>query len=50
MKKLVLLSALAAMVTVFVNGCCSNCRCQCDGVKSETCTKETRKTEHLVIE
>jgi hypothetical protein len=48
MKKFVFISVLAAMLTVFVNGCST--KCQCDGVKSETYTKETKKTEQLVIE
>lgn len=50
MKKLVFISVLTALLTVFVNSCCSNCQCRCDGVKSETYTRETTKTEHLVIE
>jgi hypothetical protein len=49
MKKFIFMALIAAGITSFVSGCCSACR-NPDGVKSETYTKKTSKTQELIIE
>lgn len=47
MKKFVFMALLAAGITVFVSGCSTS---NPDGIKSETYTKKTSKTQKLIIE
>jgi hypothetical protein len=47
MKKFVFMILIAAGITTFFSGCGT---CDQDGVKCETYTKKTSKTQELVIE
>jgi len=47
MKKFVFMVLIAAGIMAFISGCGT---CNPDGVKCETYTKKTSKTQELVIE
>jgi len=49
MKKFICMALLVMGITVFISGCCSACK-NPDGIKSETYTKKTTKTQELLIE
>jgi len=49
MKRIVFMALIMVGITISISGCCSMCK-NPDGVKSETYTKDTTKTQELIIE